>query len=120
MEKRKVLPLIISALLLLGSLAIAESPVSWHAPTLSLTLLGDPSNRDNGTPILRIGGWVLIGAGALMGTGGILLLVEGFTSTDRNAADFGKMMGTGMLVMGGTAAALGVVFLTIRLDTASP
>ncbi len=63
----------------------------------------------------RIGGWVLVGTGALLGVLGTVLLVEGFTNDDQNAADFGKMMGIGTLVAGGLSAGVGIFLIKVPL-----
>jgi hypothetical protein len=63
----------------------------------------------------RIGGWILVGTGVVLGVLGTVLLVEGFTNDDQNTADFGKMMGIGALVTGGLSAGTGIFLIKVPL-----
>jgi hypothetical protein len=70
---------------------------------------------DQPSRAFRIGGWVLVGTGTVLGILGGLLLVEGFTSDNQDTADFGKMMGIGTLVAGGLGAGVGIFLLKVPL-----
>jgi hypothetical protein len=60
---------------------------------------------------LATGGTLLSVSGAAIGIGGLLLYLDHLNQTNQDAKDFERMMGTGLMVLGGASITIGVSLL---------